>query len=768
MAMPTPASVVAWFRDENTAVIIEDSFLPGWSELVFVSRDSIDRPLRVVRTDDPRAQDMREFSVSVLREVKVSWMIRAIRNARAVKDMNTKSGQQDGLWWDPWLRHERKAKAVKEAAAVVLQCGDMSHIPRHIATHLADLINRELIDVDVLDALTRPLIARGSHSSIIETVKDIRAQRKTRGDQTAATAFAKPIGGEAAVETSVDTEENRREGAATALPASISLSPELAAPDDTYSAEGMNAPLVSEHEVHIPDDALVPESSLASTDTKEVQPTQINPAQDHDSNTNSQSPLATGATRQTSPSKSESASAADLTSLVPLQQSSNPDYSVPEATDHLAFTTTSESSESTATVVPDRAIHTGKWSSVNWAYKTSTPMDAELSGQGAWLYDRPSALAQWGQAAAPNLPHGIPIIVLPEAAEAATPSVSTDGHVLLLESHRFAFKGDSRSIHYFAGLSPDFQTTSRLPEYQAIELLGRGIWRHDRELLRCSSLTCQKLLSDMSPSTVVCHGCGPKSTIRWCSLDCKLRNLESHGQYCGDPQSILLATIDSATAPPRFSFMPAPIRDKYRLHTVQRYRQKVYAQHSTGRYTIFDPQSHEPTMLLWEPRYSTRLPSKEVPFSGYALEMEARIERCLNIALFDHHQTTVIEFLFRLLQHLLHLKDSYTPAIYHVLAEQFRHEFAYDVGKSLRIARNYEGMCECEWAGAARRQARHNAGCSRGGKVRDVGAGELFRTRMGVKDLVEGMEKNNWILRAWRCQHPVVGQWTERVKGNGF
>lgn len=446
-------------------------------------------------------------------------------------------------------------------------------------------------------------------------------------------------------------------------------------------------------------------------------------------------------------SNPESASMADLENLTYSKQSSTPEHSVPQVIDEVVSTTTSES---TATVVPDRDSRTAQWSSIKWAYKTNTPIDVGLAWQGAWLYNRPSSLAKWGQAAAPNLPHGILIILLPGITRAATPSVWTDGSVLLLEGHNRALREDSRSIQHFAGLCPDFQTVPRLPGYQAIELLGRNIWRHDREFLPCSSPTCQKPLSDMSRSTLICHGCGLKSTVRWCSLDCKLRNLGSHGQVCGDPQSLILAIVDSGTAPARLSSIPPGIRDKHGLHTVEIYRQKVHAQLSTGRYTVFDPQSHEATVLIWQPRYSSLLAGKEVPCCGYALEMEARIERCLNVTLFDHHQTTVIEHLFRLLQHILHLKDSYTPALYHILAEQFRLEFAYDVGKSFHIARHYQGMCECEWTGAAR-QERHHPGCSHGGKVPDGVAGELFRTRMGVKDVVEGVEKNHWILRAWRC-----------------
>ncbi|KAI4201724.1 MAG: hypothetical protein LQ350_003078 [Teloschistes chrysophthalmus] len=716
----------------------------------------------------------------MLMEVKDFWWNRAIENARAIRVLNAKSGQQDGSWWDPWLRHEQKAKAVKEAAAVVRKYGNMKKVPQNVADHLAGLINKELIDIDVFEALTRPLVAKGDHFSIRKIIKEVRTERRARGDGPVTNAV--DGNAEAVVHAATPAE---------IVPASRNPSTELALPklhpaEDTDAVEDTDAPLVVKEpgladkastsdtdspKVYIPDDSVVvPESSLLLTDTESVQPTQINTAQPHDSDLDQQSPQATGATSEMVLSNPE----ADLEDLIYSQQSSTPDHSVPQVTDEVASTTTSESSSpSTATVVPDRDrdSRTATWSSIKWAYKTNTPIDVGLAWQGAWLYDRPSSLARWGQAAAPPLPHGTPIILLPWVARSATPSVSTNGSVLLLEGHNRALRGDSRSIEHFAGLCPDYQTASKLPGYQAIELLGRSIWRHDREFLPCSSPTCQRPLSDMSRSTLICHGCGPKSTIRWCSLDCKLRNLESHGQVCGDPQSLILAIIDGGTAPSRFSsrfsFIPPAIRDKHGLHTVESYRQKVHAQLSTGRYTVFDPQSHEATVLIWQPRYSGLLAGKEVPYSGYALEMEARIERCLNVALFDHHQTTVIEHLFRLLQHLLHLKDSYTPALYHILAGQFRHEFAYDVGNSFHIARHYQGMCECEWTGAAR-QERHHPGCSRGGNVPDVVAGELFRTRMGVKDVVEGVEKNHWILRAWRCQHPIVWRWAERAAGTGF
>lgn len=154
----------------------------------------------------------------------------------------------------------------------------MDNIPGDVADRLANLVNNELIDVDVLEALTRPLVAKADRSSIKKIVKEIRTERKARGNGP--------------VFTAVD-EKAEEFVHATTSPASMNPSIELASPDDmhpvegTDAAENTDAPLVMEKldltkeastsdtdspSVHIPDDAdVVPESSLAPTDTKEPQ-----------------------------------------------------------------------------------------------------------------------------------------------------------------------------------------------------------------------------------------------------------------------------------------------------------------------------------------------------------------------------------------------------------------------------------------------------------------------------------------------------------------
>ncbi|KAL8635489.1 MAG: hypothetical protein Q9228_007021 [Teloschistes exilis] len=208
MAMPTSASVAAWLREVSTHANSNKSFIPGYNEIVYISNNSIDRPLRFfIRKDDSEAEDSQA---------------KYLQNAQAIRDLNAKSGQQDGLWWDPWLIHERKAKAVKEAAAVVRNYGEMDNIPGDVADRLANLINNELIDVNVLEALTRPLVARGDRSSIKKIVKEIRTERKARGNGPVFTAVDEKA------EEVVD---------ATTSPASMNPSTELALPYDMHPVE---------------------------------------------------------------------------------------------------------------------------------------------------------------------------------------------------------------------------------------------------------------------------------------------------------------------------------------------------------------------------------------------------------------------------------------------------------------------------------------------------------------------------------------------------
>ncbi|KAL8768334.1 MAG: hypothetical protein Q9209_005368 [Squamulea sp. 1 TL-2023] len=405
----------------------------------------------------------------------------------------------------------------------------------------------------------------------------------------------------------------------------------------------------------------------------------------------------------------------------------------------------------------------GLWQNIKWAYLTHTSADVELQSKGIWLFEKPpirTTEQSSDDISRLQLELGLPVVIPSDFEDRNGPSLEYNDIAVAVFTQLPPWKGDDRSIENHAGLVPDFQSEVPLAEYQTVEALGSHVWRHDRDLLTCRGPNCKKMLSDIATTTHICLGCGPKSIIRFCSIKCHIASLSSHAVECWSSRLLINKLIDENTAPPRFSHFAPSIRDRQGYRTYQNYRQRVAAQYAGGRYSMFNPVTEEGTILIWDKRLA-RHRGPEVPYGGYAREMESRIERCLNIALFDHANRAVVEHLYRLLQLCLRVKNAWNPALGAVLTRQFLFEFNYDANSSLRIRAN-EPFCECEWLGGAVQL--HQATC----QSRYRGQGELIQGQRSIRDVVEAMENKHWILRAWRRQHPTEAAWTHRIMGAGF
>ncbi|KAL8799744.1 MAG: hypothetical protein Q9200_007458, partial [Gallowayella weberi] len=376
------------------------------------------------------------------------------------------------------------------------------------------------------------------------------------------------------------------------------------------------------------------------------------------------------------------------------------------------------------------------WQNIKWAYMTHTPADIELQKHGIWLYEKPLT---W--TSDPNKSEIISlqrqpdccVVISSDFEDHSEPFLELTETTLTIHTHLPPWTDDDRSFNNFAGLLPDFQSDVPLAEYQTIEALGSYVWRHDRDLLPCRGPNCSKMLSDTRPTTLICLGCGPKSTVRFCSVQCHLASLPTHAVECWSSQLLINKLIDHNTTPGRFSHQAPALRDRHGYRTYENYRQRVAAQYSGGRYSMFNPATEEATVLIWDERFSANH-GRELPYPGYATEMEACIERCLNIALFDHTNTPVVEHLYRLLQLCLRVKDAWNPALAAVLTRQFSREFDWDANSSARVRAN-EPFCECEWSGGAVRL--HQETCS----SRWRGQGEVIQSQWGVEHVVQAMEK---------------------------
>lgn len=379
-----------------------------------------------------------------------------------------------------------------------------------------------------------------------------------------------------------------------------------------------------------------------------------------------------------------------------------------------------------------------------WTYATHTPVDKDLLRAGIWLFER-----------APNYfksqPYvyrlhdkeleQAPVVIRTCGDRSASLHVRFDGEVLYISTHGIPWP-DMRSKHSH----PDMLPVSRLIEYQAAESMGLNVWRHDRNLLECRFPNCKCKLSDISHSTIICAGCGPKSIVRYCSVEHQVLDLKMHWRECGHRKLIIKRVIDKTTEPARFKHLCPAIRDCKNIRSFAKSRQSLYTRLTHGRYTLFNPRTGYPTVLVWS--------RKDPSF----IEMEIRVERLLNCALFDQRNKAMVTFLFRMVRKCLQSKTAFSPERITTLKQQFKAEFGLDASRI-----ESDEVCECEWQGENLAEDKHLPNCRK--LYRNFS--QQFR-KTGMRGYLEMYEKRYWILRVWQQQHQSVTRWRDRVAGKGF
>lgn len=379
-----------------------------------------------------------------------------------------------------------------------------------------------------------------------------------------------------------------------------------------------------------------------------------------------------------------------------------------------------------------------------WTYATHTPVDKDLLRAGIWLFERapnyfksqPYVYRQHDKEL-----EQAPVVIRTLGDRSASLHVRFDGEVLYISTHGNPWP-DMRSKHSH----PDMLPVSRLIEYQAAESMGLNVWRHDRNLLECRFPSCKCKLSDISHSTIICAGCGPKSIIRYCSVEHQVLDLKMHWRECGHRKLIIKRVIDKTTEPARFKHLCPAIRDCKNVKTFAKSRQSLYTRLTHGRYTLFNPRTGYPTVLVWS--------RKDHSF----MEMEIRVERLLNCALFDQRNKAMVTFLFRMVRKCLQSKKAFSPERIITLKQQFKAEFGLDTSRI-----ESDEVCECEWEGENLAEDKHLPNCRK--LYRNFS--QQFR-KTGMKGYLEMYEKRYWILRVWQQQHQSVTRWRDRVAGKGF
>ncbi|KAL9127668.1 MAG: hypothetical protein Q9217_003495 [Psora testacea] len=387
---------------------------------------------------------------------------------------------------------------------------------------------------------------------------------------------------------------------------------------------------------------------------------------------------------------------------------------------------------------------------VMWAYYTHTPADRQIRDAGVWLWEKPPTyfeplLLRAKQVDGITVP--APAIVARNSIHnPREPIVTFDGNVIHITPHFPPWPDIRSDVGH-----PDFLPCFKLAEYQACEAAGYRVWRHDRDFLTCARETCGKIISDYNTETKVCPGCGPKSSVRYCSLGHELEDLNEHWNNCGDPNLTMQCIIDHTTAPDAFDNLCPRIKERHGVKSFALHRQRFFAYHCHGHYTLFAPTNQKHATLAWPKTY----PNWQ--------EMDRRIERLLNVALFDIWRHSTLSYLYRLLRHLISITPLNSAECLQNLKTQFGAEFGTHIFKTTDSEPIFP--CECEWYGQGMDSTLHLQSCR---YKNEEAAGSDPDKSGGLLKQVVRMEARCWILRAWAQQHPSVSSWRDRANGTGF
>ena len=209
--------------------------------------------------------------------------------------------------------------------------------------------------------------------------------------------------------------------------------------------------------------------------------------------------------------------------------------------------------------------------------------------------------------------------------------------------------------------------------------------------------------------------------------------------------------IDHATAPGYFQNLCPAIRERHGLRSFALHRQRLFACHCKGHYTFFDGFTGEPITLSW--------PKTDANWR----EMDARMERLLNIAFLDVGKHNMLRYLYGLLRRLICATPLNSSELLQRLKRQFSAEFETHTFRS--IDTEAISTCDCEWYGRRIDRTMHLQSCRQ-----RCGGSAIWpenKERGLLKEVID-MEARYWILRAWVQQHPTLRRCRDRAGERNF
>ena len=267
-----------------------------------------------------------------------------------------------------------------------------------------------------------------------------------------------------------------------------------------------------------------------------------------------------------------------------------------------------------------------------------------------------------------------------------------------------AQQGRKRAATY-AATQPSSSSPPQVPKVHSFkELLFKCTW-------------CGIPLSDRTPTTLLCNGCGPFSPTRYCSHEHMMSGLYLHEGICGRQSLNIL--VDINTLPERYSKSHPAIWNIYGHRGRALLRQRHFSTHRHDQcdYAIFkDVQAKEEAgcyVFTMVPYVTIRLNDSE---------LKDIINRLLNLAFLNHALVRPLLLLYRLLRQCLRSGNSWNDRVKSELDRQFVEEFLIDPNHMVHPS---NPDMDAEWYGEG-----------------------------GVEKIVNDHEERYGVLRLWRREHP--------------
>ncbi|OJJ49464.1 hypothetical protein ASPZODRAFT_164971 [Penicilliopsis zonata CBS 506.65] len=289
-----------------------------------------------------------------------------------------------------------------------------------------------------------------------------------------------------------------------------------------------------------------------------------------------------------------------------------------------------------------------------------------------------------------------------------------------------------------------------------------GFWYHlDTVAFECDKAGCEKKCNLWDGVAVICPGCGPYSTVRYCGKQHLFEDVKSHWLRCR--QSTFTHPCKDSTIPKSVRNSAPMLPNICAWDSPERHRQAVhFAMDRTGDYFIF--ADWEEYLAAGMPRNTVAVRCSTRVLCTVSFEegdMKDRVRRLLGACLVACPEVFwLAQYMYQMLRDHLRSTGKWSEELSQALKYQMQYEFSvllYPDAVGNRHA------CEAEWLGLGYRHCRDAVCRAEYSPLLGTTVG-----RMGHRQTLETLEQSYWLLRAARATHPSVAQVPARVRGEGF